>query len=487
MADITSKTSITPTPEQRRIAADNFDRANQILPSGNYDYGIQLLQLCCKLDPGNLAYRQMLRRTQKSKYSNLKGSSLAFMTTAGTRTRMKNCLRSGDYLKVLEYGEEILSKNPWDLGVQQDMATAAESAGLLDTAIFVLDQARQKFPKDPGLNRQLARLFEKRGHFQHAIALWQMVKEAVPSDVEAAHKAKDLAASETIQRGRYGEGGGSNTHTAIGSGTGSNSDSKEQPALDRAAREAAPFLKKIQEKPEDVHAWLQLAGVYKKMNRVEQAKETLEKALNATGQNFQVRMELLEMEIDPLTKNLSLSNAKIAELEAQSAEEAVEEVDGPSLEDLKRIRNKLIKEINAREVEIFRAKSERFPTDASFRLELAIRLYQGGKVDEAIAELQVVRKDTRLSGKAMMHLGKCFLLKNNWRLAQRNLEESLAAVTVNDEASKKELLFLLAKGHAEFGELTKAIELGHDLENIDFVYKGIDKLVEAWETRLQEA
>ena len=307
MADTPIKPSVTPTPEQRRIAADNFDRANQILPTGNYDYGMQLLMTCCRLDPGNLAFRQVLRRTQKSKYANMKGSSLSFMTTAGTRTRMKNCLRSGDYLKVMEHGEEILSKNPWDLGVQQDMSQAAEALGLLDVAIFILDQARQKFPKDPGLNRQLARLFEKRGHFQHAIALWQIVKEAVPSDVEAAHKAKDLAASETIARGRYGEtGGGSNPSINLGG-----SDSKEQPALDRAAREAAPLLKKLEQKPDDAHTWLLLAGIYKKMNRVDQAREALQKGLTATGQNFQIRMDLLDMEIDPMMKNLKLSEAKI--------------------------------------------------------------------------------------------------------------------------------------------------------------------------------
>ena len=81
------------------------------------------------------------------------------------------------------------------------MAEAFDALGLGDLAVFTLDQARQKYPKDATLNRALARLFEKRGDFQKAIVLWQLVKEKHPTDVEAAHKAKDLAASETIAKG----------------------------------------------------------------------------------------------------------------------------------------------------------------------------------------------------------------------------------------------------------------------------------------------
>src|SRR5262249_45770970 len=190
-----------PSAEQRRIASEQFERANQVIATGDFDYGIQLLLRCCKIDPANLMFRQTLRRTQKAKYNNnLRGSRLALIKNAGAKTRIKAAKRSRDYLKVLEVGEEILARNPWDTGAQMDMAEAAEALGLIEIAVFMLDQARQKDPKDATVNRALARLFEKRGNFGHAIALWQLVQQAVPSDVEAAHKAKDLAASETIQR-----------------------------------------------------------------------------------------------------------------------------------------------------------------------------------------------------------------------------------------------------------------------------------------------
>src|SRR5438552_12829323 len=85
-----------PSPEHRRIAAEQFERARQVLTSGsNHDYAIQLLLACCKLDPANLIYRKELRRTQKSRFkNNLRGSRLAFLTTAGHRAKLKKDRKS---------------------------------------------------------------------------------------------------------------------------------------------------------------------------------------------------------------------------------------------------------------------------------------------------------------------------------------------------------------------------------------------------------
>ncbi len=118
---------------------------------------------------------------------------------------------------MLECGEEILSRNPWDVSAQMDMAESAEAMDFVELGIWLLEQARQKDQKDANVNRALARLYEKCGEFNRAIALWDLVRTAEPSDMEAQGKAKDLAASETIARGNYssmvnGGGGTPKTH-----------------------------------------------------------------------------------------------------------------------------------------------------------------------------------------------------------------------------------------------------------------------------------
>ncbi|HEX3152808.1 MAG TPA: tetratricopeptide repeat protein [Gemmataceae bacterium] len=476
-----------PTPESRRVAAERFGRAQQVADSGNFDYAIQLLLTCCKIEPRNFQFRQMLRRTQKAKYhNNLRGSRLAFLTTVRTRAKLKTAKRSRDYIKVLEYGEQLLSKNPWDVSAQMDMAEAADALGLLDHAIFFLDQARQKNPRDAMLNRALARLFEKRGAFSQAIALWQLVKEVSPADVEAAHKAKDLAASETIARGGYT---GSGEKATMGNGVprpgaktvvadGSAEHAAEPP--DRMTREAAPILTRLDSNPTDAHLYLQLATVYRRGNEPDRARAALERGLGPTSNDFRLVLELTEMDLEVYRRNLAIADKKIA------AAESGEDDARHTVDDLRRIRGKLVKEIAAREIEVLRTRADRFPNDPNHRLELGIRLAETDHLDEAIVELQQARKDPRYLWKAALNLGLCFKKRNNWKLAERNFEEARAQLPPSEDEGRKEVLFQLATGSAEAGELQKAIDLGHDLANLDFGYRNIGKLIDDWHQRLQD-
>src|SRR5712692_7492912 len=107
MADSKASNLPPPSPEHRRIATGQFERANQVIATGNFDYGIRLLLSCCKLDPANLIFRQALRRTEKTKYkNNLRGSWHAWVTTFSKRARVKAAKRGHDYIKVLEAGED---------------------------------------------------------------------------------------------------------------------------------------------------------------------------------------------------------------------------------------------------------------------------------------------------------------------------------------------------------------------------------------------
>src|SRR4029077_10618350 len=108
-----------------------------------------------------------------------------------------------DWAKVLEAAEPVLMRNPWDVGTHLAMAEAFDELGVTGMAIWTLDQIRQVDGDNPKINRPLARLFEKTGNFTAATALWEKVRKAVPDDLEAQHKFKDLAASATIAKGRY--------------------------------------------------------------------------------------------------------------------------------------------------------------------------------------------------------------------------------------------------------------------------------------------
>jgi tetratricopeptide (TPR) repeat protein len=501
-----------PSPEQRRIAAESFDRAMQVMVTGNYDYAIPLLQTCCKIDPPNLTFRKALRQAQKSKYdNNLRGSRMAPLTTAPLKAKLKAAKSGKHFVRVLELGENILSANPWDTGTQMDMAEAADALDIVDVAVWLLDQARQKDAQNMNLNRALARLLEKRGLFTQAIKLWELIRRADPSDQEASSKSKDLAASETIARGQYVESvGGSNAEheTALDHPAPAPAPSKEparrpstkssaeMPAMpplppapakgagpvlrpprpdvgaDRADREAEPLRARIAANPTEPSSYLSLATHYRRSGHLDAARDVLQEGLGASGQHYLLTLELLELELEPFRRNLALTEDKMRSEPA---------------DDLRKIRARLLKEINTRELELYRLKAENFPTDLTNRLELGLRLLRAGRIDEAIPELQATRKDARHQWRALMYLGHCFKQRHSWKLAQRNFEEALPLVPPSEEAYHKEILFQLATGHADAGELAQAVEIGLDLANLDFGFRDIGKLLDDWQHRMQKA
>jgi tetratricopeptide (TPR) repeat protein len=242
--------------------------------------------------------------------------------------------------------------------------------------------------------------------------------------------------------------------------------------MDRIAREVASLEARIEADPKNPNAYLNLASLLKKHDRPEKAREVLQRGLGPTGNHFSLAVEVAELDIEPFRKNLALTEERLAAK--------------PRDEELRKIRQQLLREILSRELNVFRLKAERFPTEKSHRLELGIRLMRLGQTDEAIRELQGLRGDARLQPKALLYLGYCFKQRNNWRLAQRNFEEALALLG-GDEALRKEVLFELARGCADNGDLARAIELGYELANLDWGYRDIGKLLEDWQARLQKA
>lgn len=487
-----------PSPEHRRIATGQFEHANRVVATGNYDYGIRLLLSCCKLDPANLIYRQALRRTERAKYqNNLRGSFFSWLTSRPARARMKTALGSRDYLKALEAGERVLVRNPWDVGAQVDMATAAEALGLIDLAVWSLEQARQTCGAEPTINKHLARLYERRGNFTQAIALWELVRKARPGDAEAQQKVKDLAADETISRGQYEaavDGGsaskaaaddtskqasleGTDTRRAPLAGRkGAKVDAQPkapahapEAAADRLAREAAPIRARIAADPTNINSYLQLTALFRRHGALDEARGLIREGLGPTGNAFELMQELADLELEPFRRDLALADQRLAA--------------HPDDPELRNVRARLVREVLSRELDLHRRKAERYPTELGHRYEMGVRLLQLGQVDEAIHELQAARADPRRRWQALFHLGQCFKARSNWRLAQRNFEEALQALPPGELNWRKDLIYELATGCAEAGDFGHALDLAHELANLDFGYRDINHLLDKWQAQ----
>jgi tetratricopeptide (TPR) repeat protein len=465
-----------PSEEEQNLAKTHFQYAHRAATGGNYDLAIQFLRSSCKLAPANLAYRQALRKAQKAKYkNNRRGSVLAPLTTLLDRLRMRGAAAREDHRRVLECAEAILARNPWDKGAQLLAAQAAVALGLPVVAIWVLQQAREKYAKDAPVNRALARLLEQEGYFGQAIQLWELVRQAVPTDREAQDKVKQLGATETIARGKYGEAVKETEETkeeealADPSMTPPPQTRKLAPVRARMAalKEKKPAVAETEPAgPED---YLRRAALCRRNGRLAEAKSILERGLAASGQAPPLVLALEDLQIEELRQER-------AELQAKARAHPDDEAAGRSLA-------KLDADLNARELAYHRKRAEYDPADNGNRFELGLRLLRAGDVDAAITELQALRSDARLRWKALLQLGHCFQKRRNWPLARRNFEEALRILPPEEGSAKKELLLHLAKGHAGAGEYARAVELAIELADLDFSYGNVGKLLDEWQRR----
>jgi Flp pilus assembly protein TadD len=245
------------------------------------------------------------------------------------------------------------------------------------------------------------------------------------------------------------------------------------PVSDRNANEVARLRARIEADPTNPNSYLQLAWLYRRAGQLDQARDVLQQALGPTAHHFELTLELADVEIEPFRRNLAIAEDKLKR--------------APADEETRRIRIRLLKEINTREMELYRQKADRYPTEMGHRFELGIRLLRAGQIDEAIRELQTARADPRHHWRALMYLGHCFKARNNWRLARRNFEEALQNVPPHEDAARKEIMFQLAQGCAEANDLASAVDIGHELANLDFAYRDIGRLLDEWQTRLQKA
>lgn len=458
----------SPGPEQHRVAAGQFERANQVVATGGYDYGIHLLLDCCRIDPANLLYRQALRRAEKAKYrNNLRGAWLAWLWSWPARARLKAARRAGRGLEVLQFGERILTRNPWDVGAQADMADAAESLGLLDLAVWFVEQARHKKPRDAALAVRLGRLYERRGNFTQAMALWELVREVDPGNGEAGAKLRELAVNETLSRGKLTD----ELDAERPAGPGAAAHEPNLPPEIAVEREAAAVRLRLADDPTDPAVYLSLARLYRKADKLDQAHAVLREGAAASGNDYELSVELLDLETEPFRRNLAIAEERLAAT--------------PDDAELRGLRVRLRKEVNSRELEVWRRRADRHPAESGHRYELGVRLMRAGQLDEAIKELQTARGDARHRWQSSLQLGFCFKARKNAKLALRNFEEALAALPGEEPERRKELLYEVARAHAEAADWPRALEIGAELAHLDFAYRDVAKLLDEWQAKRQ--
>jgi tetratricopeptide (TPR) repeat protein len=442
-------------PAKRRMLQQCFEAGSGKSASGNYDYAAQMFTQCVVGDPANLLYAQNFLANLQKKYNNNKtGAAMAGVRSATSKTAVTYSSKRKDWMGVITSGLEVLKLNPWDTGTLGEMGNACQQLGFGECQIVWLKGALEADIKNPESNRLLGRALGKQGQFDQAIACWTRVLQAKPNDEEARRSIANLQVEKTIDKGGYED---AETSTQVMAdkqaqaerhGSGGPRSTPEQ-----------QLEKKIAKDPTNISLYLELADLYLKDENFNEAEAVLKRALEASGGSLEVREYLEDVEL-----RHARNQVLIAEKQAmtEKTDEAVE------------LCNRMKTELNSKELEIYRNRCERYPTNMGYKYELGVRLYRGKNYQEGIRVLQEARSDPKRKGMVLFYLGVCFEAIKQYKLALSHYEESLEHISDRELESRKLAMYragVVAMDRVK--DYEKAEKHLSAVAGLDFSYKDI--------------
>ncbi|MEN0112039.1 MAG: hypothetical protein AAF805_15065, partial [Planctomycetota bacterium] len=233
---------------------------------------------------------------------------------------------------------------------------------------------------------------------------------------------------------------------------------------DEELREPSPTEESLREaidkEPGEPKTYVELAALYEREGRLQDAERLLRKAFKVSGGgDLEILGRLEDVHLVRMRERADVAAKRAKKQASEAAEKLAFQVRA---------------EANQAEVEVYASRAERSPGDARLQYELGLRLKRVGKHREAIAPLQAARADSKRLAEAELHLGECFQHIEQHTLAMRSYEAAIAACPTSDWSELRKLAHyragVLAMG---LGDVEVAERRLTDLASADFTYRDI--------------
>jgi tetratricopeptide (TPR) repeat protein len=447
----------------RRRLQSWYTHGQEKAAAGSFDYATDMFSRCVEGDPANLEYLHSFLHNLHRKYNNNKkgaGFTSAIKSSALKASLKKSSLKK-DWPAIFKTGLELLKLNPWDSGTLHHMARACDAMNCPEAELAWLRTAHEVLPDDLELNRECAIALGRQGHFDQAIVYWTRVEKARPNDEEALRAISDMQVRKTeAQLARRKERA---LHAAA--------DEAAVLAGDQAAVKLTrqqELQQAITENPANIDAYIELAELHARDDRLTEAERILRGALGASGGDLRVREAYEDMGL-----RRARHHVDIAERRAEN---------DPS-DETQSLATRMREELNRLETDVFRARSERYPNVVSWKVELGTRLKWAGNYAEAIKVFQPATGDPRRRGQVHLELGECFQQIKQYKLAMTNYEAAVEALADRGEPElRKKALYragVLAMGLEDLNLAEKHLTA---LAGLEYGYRDVaerlDKIAE---------
>ena len=429
----------------------HLQRARQALERRQYDIAIEVCLDCQEIDPANLEnYRLLIDSAKRrAREGGKKGFSLGF---GGF---------SKDPQKALSAAVKKMAKGP-DVKIflaAGDAAMAVHESGLkslLEVAILMYEEGRATGLFNESLLWNLGHAYQKRfagtkavEDVELAIKMMVELEKGNPAHPDASRTAKSWEALRSMsRRTQKVDGGDYRDQLASDAGARRNEVLSRIIRTAEDAKEVLAFIDQdLKENPKEKTLWQKKGDVHRRAGQFDEAINAFTKAQEIDEYDFVITMRL--------------SDTKLAK---QAAQIKVAEKAGQDVSQAKAAY------LDA-EIEEYRARQQRQPTELSHGFNLAMKLFMKGDIDGAAGNFQKALGDPRYKKQSYLYLGHCFAKKKLLDLAVQQYSSCLAMIEDDMGAEAKEVRYSRARVYEALGKVEEASADYTRLVELDLGFK----------------
>jgi tetratricopeptide (TPR) repeat protein len=435
----------------------------------NFGYAISLLQGILKQEPQFLTGRQLLRRTEVTRFKAAKKKFFNVSTASVSVMKAQREIKK-DPKRAVELIEKILEDEPYNKQANLALKEAAAAAGWLETAVFALQTFLEENPRDTKVMHGLARLYHDLGDSEREVETYNRISAIDPADAAAVRLGKDASARGSMKSGGWGSAESyrdliKDKEAAVSL----EQQSRMQLSGESLSQQIAETYAMHEAEPQNV-------DVARRLGSLSEQKDDLEAAIAW----YRYASDLTHGSDPGLLRKISDLGVKQTERAIATLEEAMANNTGDSMALAERQAALVAAKKRRAEmlVDEARKRVERNPTDLQFRFELGENLMNAGHFREALPELQRARQNPNARLRAMNALGRCYRELSMFDLAAKQLEEAAREIGTMD-ATKKEIVYNLGLVYEQMGDRKKSLGCMKQIYEADYGYKDVATRVES--------
>ncbi|HRZ11132.1 MAG TPA: tetratricopeptide repeat protein [Kiritimatiellia bacterium] len=443
-----------------RKARELYEKAMAAMERGNLDYAMDMFTSALEIEPRLLRARKFLRAAAVKKFKDAKGGAVTHAISSLTGLPQLLAVKTQLAKKpaeALKSAEKLIRKDPLNLTFVNLLAQAAVAAEMPEVAIQTLEIARDHYPKNVDILKDLGRLYIETNQTHEARTTYETLNELRPNDPMIIKALKDTAALDTMKKGGW---------TEAGSYRDVMKDAKEAVILEqeskavKSEKDISSLIVEMQGKaerePENVNYKRHLADLLARADRYEEALAVLTEAHEATGKTdpqidralSALRLRHFDFQIEGLQKAGDAAGAgqKTKEKDTFVLEDAADRV-------------------------------KRYPNDLQYRYDLGVILFERERLNEAIQEFQLAQRNPQRRIRSLYYLAMCFKQKNQLDIAMEQLQKAASELSIMDD-TKKDILYEMGSVAEQMGRREEAAKHYKEIYSVDIGYRDVAAKIE---------